>query len=263
MTKRERIEARLEKREEWAGKAQAASKRAFDAGRSATAGIPFGQPILVGHHSEKRHRAAIARSDRGYRKGVERGDMAAHHASKAAGIERQLDSTIYSDDENAIEALEAKIAGLEAERKQRRDLNRHYRKAKNAKTDKARKAAVAELATMGVTFERLEEQIDKSPSYDRKQPFPSNSLSNLGGRISAAKKRLEHVKVMQERTANADAAGGVAYERSPDSEYVSVTFAEKPARDVLDALRAAGFYWSGGSWHGKNDALPERLLNEQ
>lgn len=36
---------------------------AYERSRAATEGIPFGQPILVGHHSERRHRAALRRSD--------------------------------------------------------------------------------------------------------------------------------------------------------------------------------------------------------
>jgi hypothetical protein len=41
--------------------------------------------------------------------------------------------------------------------------------------------------------------------------------------------------------------------------YVSVTFAEKPARNVIDALKAAGFHWRQGSWWGKADAIPEEV----
>jgi hypothetical protein len=38
--------------------------------------IPFGQPILVGHHSEKRHRRDLARIDSGMSKGFEEGRKA-------------------------------------------------------------------------------------------------------------------------------------------------------------------------------------------
>ena len=63
MTRRERLERKLEKRQEWAEKAEARSTARYKAARAAVENIPFGQPILVGHHSERRHRAAIARSD--------------------------------------------------------------------------------------------------------------------------------------------------------------------------------------------------------
>ena len=38
-----------------------------------------------------------------------------------------------------------------------------------------------------------------------------------------------------------------------------VTFAEKPDREILDALRAAGFGWGGGSWCGKRENLPAEV----
>ena len=65
-------------------RANAAYGRA-DMSESAT-GIPFGQPILVGHHSEKRHRAAIARSDAAMRKSVDEGKKADALRSKAASV---------------------------------------------------------------------------------------------------------------------------------------------------------------------------------
>lgn len=39
-------------------------------------------------------------------------------------------------------------------------------------------------------------------------------------------------------------------------DYVRVTFAEKPDREILKQLKAAGFRWGGGSWSGRRDALP-------
>jgi hypothetical protein len=41
---------------------------AYQASRRATEAIPFGQPILLGHHSERGHRAALKRSDQAMRR---------------------------------------------------------------------------------------------------------------------------------------------------------------------------------------------------
>lgn len=109
-TRRERLERKIEKRAEWAEKAEARSTQRYNAARAATEHIPFGQPILVGHHSEGRHRAAIKRSDTNMRKACEESTLAKHHESKAEGLARQLDRSIFSDDENAIEAIEVRIA---------------------------------------------------------------------------------------------------------------------------------------------------------
>ena len=79
MTRRERLEAKLEKREEWAEGRRADATRRFDTADKSVEMIPFGQPILVGHHSEKRHRAALKRHDNNMRAGCESLDMAKHH----------------------------------------------------------------------------------------------------------------------------------------------------------------------------------------
>jgi hypothetical protein len=51
-------------------------------------GIPPGQPILVGHHSERRHRAALNRHDHRRRRAIDEDRLAHHHEQRAAGAER-------------------------------------------------------------------------------------------------------------------------------------------------------------------------------
>jgi hypothetical protein len=62
------------------------------------------------------------------RLGVENQKMAEEHRGKALGIEAALERTIFSDDENAVEALEEKIRGLEAERARNNELNKAIRR---------------------------------------------------------------------------------------------------------------------------------------
>ena len=243
MTRRERMEARLARREEWAAKAKAAADAKFAAAHRIVEGIPLGQPILVGHHSEKRHRAAIDRMARNMDAGCERSDMARTHESKAAGIEHQLATSIYSDDDDAIPALEAKITRLEAERARMREVNRLYRKGD-----------ASGLTALGLDLEKLRAQVASVGLSFVKAPFESYQLSNIGGRISQAKKRLDWVKEQQQRAEAAqESTAGVVIE---GDTWVRVTFAEKPAREILDALKAAGFRWGGGSWCGPREKLP-------
>ena len=91
MTHRERLTRKMEKREEWADKAAANSRAAFKTADRIADAIPFGQPILVGHHSEKHARADQNRIHNAMDRGCERADMAAHHTSAAAGIADALD----------------------------------------------------------------------------------------------------------------------------------------------------------------------------
>lgn len=87
----ERARAKAERYEGFADNARKRSDEAFDKSQKAVEGIPFGQPILVGHHSEGMHRAAIKRSDNAMRKSVEESKKAEHYDSKAEYWERMAD----------------------------------------------------------------------------------------------------------------------------------------------------------------------------
>lgn len=87
----ERARAKAERYEEWADKAHQRSEEAFERSERAVAGIPMGQPILVGHHSERAHRAAIDKSWAAMGKSVEEMHKAEAHESKAAYWERMAD----------------------------------------------------------------------------------------------------------------------------------------------------------------------------
>src|SRR5687767_10130341 len=108
------MERRLERRQAWAGGAKAEAERRFDAAHNLASQIPLGQPILVGHHSEKRHRRHLERIDGSMSKGCEALQRSEHHAAKADGIEAQLERSIFSDDTDAVEQLRARIAEKKA-----------------------------------------------------------------------------------------------------------------------------------------------------
>lgn len=87
----ERAKAKAERYEGYADNARKRSDEAFDKSQKAVEGIPFGQPILVGHHSEGMHRAAIKRSSNAMDKCVEESKKAKHYDSKAEYWERMAD----------------------------------------------------------------------------------------------------------------------------------------------------------------------------
>jgi len=240
------LERKLEKRQEWSVKAQTAASRAFDMAHKIGDMIPPGQPILVGHHSEKRHRRDLGRIDSNMRKGIERLDMAATHVSKAGNIEAALDSSIFSDDDNAIQALKERIAEHEASRERMKTVNKLYRKSD-----------AAGLAALGLDLETLKTKLAAAGPYWGSAPHLPYEMSNLGGRISTDRKRLEYLRQQKELTDKAEASpNGITLEQC-QMGYVRVTFAEKPDRSVLTALRESGFHWGGGSWAGKADVLPQ------
>lgn len=80
----ERAEERTERFEGYADNAASRSEAHRGVARQIARGIPFGQPILVGHHSEGRARRDAERIDTNMRKGIAEGKKSDHYAHRAA-----------------------------------------------------------------------------------------------------------------------------------------------------------------------------------
>lgn len=167
MTYRERRLAKAERLREWAEKREAKSAASFKRAHDIADMIPLGQPILVGHHSQRHAERDAERIDNGMRAGFEHGDKARRMHGKAGEIERQADRAIYSDDPDAVEALTARIAELEVERETKKARNAAYRTEHKA-----------ELKALTAYWR------------DQAMPHPSFELTNLSGNIARNKKRL-------------------------------------------------------------------------
>lgn len=83
----ERAGARAERMEARSDKAEQESTSAYQRAKQIGDFIPFGQPILVGHHSERRHRRDIEKIDNAMRKSVELDEKAKHYADRAQNAE--------------------------------------------------------------------------------------------------------------------------------------------------------------------------------
>lgn len=247
MRHRERLERKLAKREEWAGKASARSDAAFDAAGKRAEAIPFGQPILVGHHSEKRDRSYRARIHAGMDRGLAEHKLAKHHTSKAAGLSIALETSIYDDDPDAIEKLRAKAEAL--------DATRQTMKAANVAWKRGGRAGVVEI--LGETG--ASEAFRRAALGRHERPYPAYALSNMGAEIRRCLQRIKVIEARRKREGEAFEAGGVVVRRHEEHDWCTVTFAEKPEREVLAALRAAGYGWAKGSWSGRLSNLPDEV----
>lgn len=206
-TYRERRTARAERLREWADGRDEKAAADYAASRAATEHIPFGQPILVGHHSEAGHRADLSRAHRAMDRSCEHAAKAASMRSRADSIEQQARGAIYSDDDDAADRLRAKIAGLEAKRDEWKAANAAFRKAYRA-----------ELAALN--------------AYERTiaVPHPPYAVTNIGATIRAAKARLAKIEAgpAAARTITARYAGecadcGAAFEAGATIRYARHT----------------------------------------
>jgi hypothetical protein len=172
--------------------------------------------------------------------------MVRHHEGKAAGLADQLERTTFSDDPDAIEQLEEKIQKAEAEAEGMKAANKIVRKFKNDQHNGC-------LALEQAGFLAGEAQRLFQPDWCGRIGFPDYATTNLRANIRRMKGRIEEIRRRQNTQAKAERNGGVVIE---GTEYVRVTFSERPDREILDALKASGFTWSGGSWCGKREKIP-------
>lgn len=295
MTRRERLERKIEKREEWAAKAAQRSDRLASEVHQMASAIPMGQPILIGHHSEGRDRRYRERIGNKASKSVEEYRKAEHHEQKAAGLSAQLERTIFSDDADAIERLEEKVAALEAKRDEMKAANKanvrkpplcNYRRDDSVEMTKAEYSAKHRdykhtrlidkthrlrfvmgggcLSPVFLTDSKVTEPpAEAAPSEPKGPVYQPYQLTNLGAEIRRAKQRIEEVRARQERTKDAEMSeNGVSidYTLLPDDRrWARITFAEKPDRDVLTDLKEAGFRWGNGYWSGYAEAMPDSV----
>lgn len=241
MTRRERLEAKVEKREEWAAGRRSKSAALYRYTDRYRGDIAFNtQP---GHIPERAR--VIRKIDQAH----EHAQMAQHHDAKAAGLADQLDRSVFSDDIDAVTQLEARIAEHEAKRDRMKLVNKLFKKGD-----------AAGLAALGLDLDKLKARLAEAGPYWGGAPHLPYEMTNLGARIRSDRERIEQIKTRHGRTAQAEQAGGVLVKAKPEWHgWCRVTFAEKPERAVLDALRAAGYRWSGGHWSGEHAKLPAEV----
>lgn len=113
--------------------------------------LVLGEPIKVGHHSEKRHRKAIENADKYMGKTCEAASKAEEYDNRAESLGEIADNNINSDSPDSLDALRDKLAAQEA----KRDKIKAHNKA------------------------------------NKENKYPAYVLSNLGANIRETKRRLQ------------------------------------------------------------------------
>ncbi|MCU7888866.1 MAG: DUF3560 domain-containing protein [Candidatus Thiodiazotropha sp. (ex Lucinoma aequizonata)] len=248
--------ARQERLEERAAKKRTASNDAYSRSHALVEHIPMGQPILVGHHSEARHRKTLDKSWDLLGKSVALDSEADKLESRAAGVGT---GDIASNDPEAIEKLKEKLAGLERSQETMKTVNKIVRAAKLTDEEKA-----AEIVAAGLLSEAKAVEILKG-DHCGCVGFASYSLSNNNAEINRIKKRIEGLESLRNSAPlefeNDD------FSMSLDNGRVCIEFSGgKPSDDVWAMLRGSAFKWSRyqGAWvrkaTGNGVAEARRLL---
>ena len=267
----QRQEARRARLEKAADRASGESAQAFAAADSISERFAGGQPILVGHHSEKGARRDQGRIDSNMRKAIESGKRAKDLASRAAAVGS---AGISSDDPDAVVKLREREAELVAALERVKVLRKAMRGWKQA----GEYATEAEVATVlqdlrdrceSVAATKEEVRVmasclragqDAVPAY--MVTSPRENLRRVQERIAQLEAKVgavypapvvgfleralgDRYAVLAERSPDVDATVGYRIECNADENRVTVTFENRGVPvGVIKALKSYGFHWS-------------------
>jgi hypothetical protein len=235
----EKKAARIDRMHARAARVRAAGHQRLDAAHQLAGMIPMGQPILVGHHSERHARRDQERIRSNMRKGIDLVDEGDKLAARAKAAESS--TAVSSDDPEAQDKLGEKLAKLEQRQTLMTAANRVIRKHDGGE------ACIPELMAIGLTEEQARKLLEKD--FVGRIGFADYQTKNNGAEIRRLKQRLGII----ERAATAPArepvvVGDVRIEEGVNR--VRIIFSGKPAEQVRKTLRSEGFVWSPtvGAW---------------
>lgn len=229
--KQERRRARLERAADLTEKA---SRAAMDTAHRMGEGIPLGQPILIGHHSERRDRNYRERINRRWEKGAELAKKAAEYRARIYSIGN---GGISSDAPDAVDLLGDKVRTLEAQRDKMKRRNLAFRKGGWAAV-----VALEPCKDPAAAVAALEALAAKDPWFCG-VPHRPYELTNLGARIREAKRRAAVITVEAARPSSEDIDGGWTTTEDADENRIQVRPSRRLTKEEYRKVRGYGFVW--------------------
>jgi hypothetical protein len=224
-------------------------------------GLPeFGQPILVGHHSEKRHRIALAKAHNAMDKSVEEGKKADYYADKVEAA--KSNTSISSDNPDALFLLKEKLESLEAEQAHYKKVNKAVKSAKFKKlTDAVEKINFVREA-VECTYAQAAQHIAGHGLAYQGSGYPAYVLTNNNSNMTRIKTRIKDLEKSLEAIADEGEAkeirieelGVTVFHNHVESRY-QLDFDRRLTRDSWDLLAKQN------SFRKTREGLFQRQLN--
>lgn len=222
---------------------EAAAEKHFEAADAIANYIPLGQPILVGHHSEKRHRKDIERMHGSMSKGHIALGKAEYYRDRVAAMESS--TVISSDDPEAIQKLTDKLEKLT-------ELHEFMIAANKC----IRKKDQEGFLKLDFGTEQLWVTLN-TPIYGR-VGFPQYTLTNNKAKIRLTRQRLELLYNAAGQVTKEETIHGIRVVRNVDANRIQLLFPSKPSKEVREKL----FQTFHFRWCRQQEAW-QRFLNPQ
>lgn len=184
-----------------------------------------GQPILIGHHSERGARRDHARMDSAMRKGIALNDAASAVASVTPS------TAVLATDSDEPEIMQGRIDKAEA-------LQARM-KAANAAVRKGDRAA---LAVQGFKPAQIEQLF--TSDFAGRLGFPDYALTNNNANIRRMRQRLAELQRASKLEFKQRTVGDVRIVEDPDTMRVRLHFPGKPTPAVIAILKMHAFRWA-------------------
>lgn len=248
----EKKAAKIERYNELAEKNRKLSNTHYSNSKQISDMIPLGQPILVGHHSEGRHRRDIKRIDNGMRKSIECDKKAAYYEAKVDNLENG--KNIYSDDPEAVTKLKEKIEKAQKTQEIMKAANTIVRKLlkKGTPYDPELLKNLGEVVGSKSAEKLLE------PDFCGGYGFAGYMLTNNNANITRMKKRVLELQLASEEETKSYMIGEAEIVENVEENRLQVLFPGKPDEETRKRLKMYGFRWapSNKAWqrHLNNSA---------
>ena len=234
-------QAKIERYNNLAEKAKVNSTQLWNQSREISSFIPPGQPILVGHHSEGKHRRDLNHIDNLTRKSIEEDKKADYYVNKANSAENN--NAISSDDPESVIKLKEKLNKLQRIQDTMKKFNSEYRKCKG------------DVDKMNVSEEAKDSMKEAKSTYmsnfENFKPFEHWQLSNNNQNMNRIKKRIKKLEIMQSHKTKELIINGVKVVDNVEENRLQIFFDCIPEEDIRKKLKSSGFRFSkrnGDCW---------------
>lgn len=204
----ERKQARIDRLSSAANRASTEASAQFKKSHDLVKDIPCGQPNIIGRPALPRLRE---KSWNALGKAVELDEKSDYYADKAASAESN--TSIFSDDPEAINKLRDKLEALESKRDKIKASNKE-----------AKKNGTAQAAWYALPY--------------------------INRDIKSVKDRIAKLQMISQMPAELIEFDGGEIESDPITNRIKIIYDSKPSAETIEKLKSNGFKWapSEGAW---------------